>query len=77
MAFSSLHVGLVKIPILHFTVIAFGGEQLLSDLVLKANVERLSMTSLLAYAHTACAFDIRLYLTPLGQPKQFIETCGT
>jgi hypothetical protein len=26
---------------------------------------------------TACAFDIRLYLTPLGQAKQFIETCGT
>ncbi len=27
--------------------------------------------------HTACAFDIRLYLTPLGQARQFIETCGT
>jgi hypothetical protein len=26
---------------------------------------------------TACAFDIRLYLTPLGQARQFIETCGT
>ncbi len=25
---------------------------------------------------TACAFDIRLYLTPLGQARQFIETCG-
>ncbi len=28
-------------------------------------------------SHTACAFDIRLYLTPLGQARQFIETCGT
>ncbi len=26
---------------------------------------------------TACAFDIRLYLTPLGQARQFEETCGT
>ncbi len=26
---------------------------------------------------TACAFDICLYLTPLGQARQFIETCGT
>ncbi len=24
--------------------------------------------------YTACAFDIRLYLTPLGQARQFIET---
>jgi hypothetical protein len=30
-----------------------------------------------AKLHTACAFDIRLYLTPLGQARQFIETCGT
>ncbi len=27
--------------------------------------------------YTACAFDIPLYLTPLGQVRQFIETCGT
>jgi hypothetical protein len=27
--------------------------------------------------YTACAFDIHLYLTPLGQPRKFIETCGT
>ncbi len=27
--------------------------------------------------HTACALDIHLYLTPLGQARQFIETCGT
>ncbi len=27
--------------------------------------------------NTACLFDIRLYLTPLGQARQFIETCGT
>jgi hypothetical protein len=27
--------------------------------------------------NTACSFDIRLYLTPLGQDKQFIETYGT
>jgi hypothetical protein len=27
--------------------------------------------------HTACVFDIHLYLTPLGQTRQFIETCGT
>ncbi len=26
---------------------------------------------------TVGAFDIRLYLTPLGQARQFIETCGT
>ncbi len=26
---------------------------------------------------TACAFDIHLYLTPLGQARKFIETCGT
>ncbi len=26
---------------------------------------------------TACLFDIRLYLTPLGQARQFIVTCGT
>jgi hypothetical protein len=26
---------------------------------------------------TACTFDIHLYLTPLGQARQFIETCGT
>jgi hypothetical protein len=26
--------------------------------------------------HTVSAFDIRLYLTPLGQARQFIETCG-
>ena len=26
---------------------------------------------------TACAFDICLYLTPSGQARQFIETCGT
>ncbi len=25
----------------------------------------------------AYLFDIRLYLTPLGQARQFIETCGT
>jgi hypothetical protein len=28
-------------------------------------------------SHTACVFDICLYLTPLGQARQFIETCGT
>ncbi len=27
--------------------------------------------------HSAFVFDIRLYLTPLGQARQFIETCGT
>jgi hypothetical protein len=27
--------------------------------------------------YTACAFDIRLYFTPLGQARQLIETCGT
>jgi hypothetical protein len=27
--------------------------------------------------YTACTFDIHLYLTPLGQARQFIETCGT
>jgi hypothetical protein len=27
--------------------------------------------------HTACTFDIRLSLTPLGQARQFLETCGT
>jgi hypothetical protein len=27
--------------------------------------------------YTACASDIILYLTPLGQVMQFIETCGT
>ncbi len=27
--------------------------------------------------YTACTFDIRLYLTPLGQARQFIETCGS
>jgi hypothetical protein len=26
---------------------------------------------------TVCLFDIRLYLTPLGQARQFKETCGT
>jgi hypothetical protein len=26
---------------------------------------------------TACSFDICLYLTPLRQARQFIETCGT
>ncbi len=26
---------------------------------------------------TACTFDISLYLTPLVQARQFIETCGT
>jgi hypothetical protein len=26
---------------------------------------------------TTCLFDIRLYLTPLGQAKQFIEPYGT
>ncbi len=26
---------------------------------------------------TSCAFDIPFYLTPLGQARQFIETCGT
>jgi hypothetical protein len=24
-----------------------------------------------------CVLDIRLYLTPTGQARQFIETCGT
>ncbi len=28
-------------------------------------------------AYTACVFDNHLYLTPLGQARQFIETCGT
>jgi hypothetical protein len=27
--------------------------------------------------NTACLFNIRLNLTPLGQARQFIETCGT
>ncbi len=27
--------------------------------------------------YTACTFDIHLYLTPLVQARQFIETCGT
>jgi hypothetical protein len=27
--------------------------------------------------YTACGFDIRLYLTPLEQARQFRETCGT
>jgi hypothetical protein len=27
--------------------------------------------------HTACAFDICLYLTPVGQARQLIETCDT
>ncbi len=34
-------------------------------------------SKILHKVHTACAFDIRLYLTPLGQARQFIETCGT
>jgi hypothetical protein len=29
------------------------------------------------YNGTANEFDIRLCLTPLGQARQFIETCGT
>ncbi len=29
------------------------------------------------HAYTVCAFDICLYLTPLGQARQFTETCGT
>ncbi len=33
--------------------------------------------SFLTFADTACASDIRLYLTPLGQARQYIETCGT
>jgi hypothetical protein len=33
--------------------------------------------SLMIKERTACAFDIRLYLIPLGQARQFIETCGT
>jgi hypothetical protein len=28
-------------------------------------------------SNIACAFDICLYLTPLGQARQFIEACGT
>jgi hypothetical protein len=32
---------------------------------------------LLEHHFTACVFDISLYLTPLGQARQFIETCGT
>jgi hypothetical protein len=27
--------------------------------------------------NAACLFDIHLYLTPLGQARQFIESCGT
>jgi hypothetical protein len=27
--------------------------------------------------NTACLFDIRLHWAPLGQARQFIETCGT
>jgi hypothetical protein len=27
--------------------------------------------------NTACSFDIRLYLSPLGQARQLIEICGT
>jgi hypothetical protein len=27
--------------------------------------------------YNACASDINSYLTPLGQARQFIETCGT
>jgi hypothetical protein len=27
--------------------------------------------------YTACVFDIRLYMTPLGQARQLRETCGT
>ncbi len=30
-----------------------------------------------SYLGAACTFDIRLYLTPLVQARQFIETCGT
>jgi hypothetical protein len=26
---------------------------------------------------TPCVFDFCFYLTPLGQARQFIETCGT
>ncbi len=26
--------------------------------------------------YTACLFDIHVYLTPLGQVRQFIKTCG-
>ncbi len=32
---------------------------------------------LLLFEHTASVFDIRLYLTPLGHARQFIETHGT
>jgi hypothetical protein len=26
---------------------------------------------------TACVLDVEFYLTSLGQPRQFIETCGS
>jgi hypothetical protein len=29
------------------------------------------------FLNTACASDINSYSTPLGQARQFIETCGT
>ncbi len=35
------------------------------------------LLKLMLFKHTACLFDIRLYLTPLEHARQFIETRGT
>jgi hypothetical protein len=39
--------------------------------------EKKMMPKLSGQKCTACLFNIRLYLTPLVQARQFIETCGT
>ncbi len=33
--------------------------------------------SQLGLADTACLFGMRLYLTPFGQARQFLDICGT
>jgi hypothetical protein len=40
----------------------------------KTDIEAILFTY---YTNTACSFDFRLYLTPLGQTRQFIDTSGT
>jgi hypothetical protein len=45
----------------HFQIQRLISSQLVGDITLR----------------TACVSDIDLYLTVMGQAKQFIETCGT
>jgi hypothetical protein len=48
------------------------------DILLSSySLKNIQNVKVLIFNHTPYLFDIHLYLTPLGQARQFIETCGT